>query len=177
MLIILYNLTASMFPQKPYLTSVHKNLYVDRHCSDKQFELIKEAAHDWSVATHNIATFTVAKMPTAVIVDPQETIIINLVSEDSPDILALDLSNPKSQFLGLYNNRGFISEIELVGNRLEIDDFKGIVLHEMGHSLGLKHNEAPEGMFTLMFSTANFGSDTITPTDVHNFCKIYHCKL
>ncbi|CAM6006387.1 unnamed protein product [Sphagnum balticum] len=71
--------------------------------------------------------------------------------------------------------RGF-AVIELVMDRiLDPNTMEMVLMHEMGHSVGLKHNEGMDGIDTLMYPDVILAADFITVTDRENFCKLYGC--
>jgi predicted Zn-dependent protease len=72
---------------------------------------------------------------------------------------------------------GAIPYIGIVRSRIEDYEFKEVMMHELGHVLGLKHNLGDDGTGTLMYPDVNLGSDTITDTDLKNFCKLYGCDV
>ena len=80
-----------------------------------------------------------------------------------------------NNILGLFDKKSIIPCIILVSNRILENDYKAVVLHELGHSLGLEHNEGINGIDTLMYPSIDLGSNHITFRDGQQFCKLYHC--
>lgn len=176
LLLILCNYSApKLTPKKEvYLTHIHKILYVDPNFTDEEFVYISMAASDWSKETNNIVTFDIIKLPQETI-DMTNSILVIKVSEYNPNIFYLDTIRG-NKTLGFFNNNHPMPNIEIVETRITTKNCKSTVLHELGHALGLKHNEGIEGMGTLMYPYDEHGSPTITETDLINFCKIYHCN-
>jgi Matrixin len=150
---------------------------VDRHFSNDEFLLIAAAAIRWTRATNHIIEYDVIKLP---ILDKWETaqpndVIIDIVSPDYPDVISLDTFNRQST-LAYYNGRGTAPMIGIVEERIaNFEDFQQVILHELGHSIGLKHNEGIEGIDTLMYPNIDLASRLITQDDLINVCKLYKC--
>lgn len=164
---------------KVYPAHVHKTLYVDRYLDDDTFEAISYAAIRWSVGTNHIIDYDVVRMPITdhkEIADPEASIVIVGVSPEYPDVIQSDTENGEST-LGIYKERcTALPVIELVLDRiLDPDTLEMVLMHEMGHSVGLKHNEGMDGVGTLMYPDVMLGADFITVTDRENFCKLYNC--
>jgi predicted Zn-dependent protease len=106
-----------------------------------------------------------------------DAIVIFNVTPDFPDIIILD-SIKNYSTLGYYNSRG-LDYIALVDARISEANYNAVVMHELGHALGLEHpdlDDHPEiGIGTLMYSMIDAGSNHITKDDLKQFCKLYHC--
>ncbi len=163
-------------PSTIYPEYVHKTLYVDRSFNNTEIELIVEASWEWAIATDQRVIYDIVVLPTEHI-PVQNSIILNKINEDNIMIVLLDHDN-KNITLGYYDDRMGIPYIGIVLGRIRTyKEFKTVILHELGHSLGLPHNESDEGMHTLMYPLVNFESDYITKIDADNYCKIHHCRL
>lgn len=158
-----------------YTEYTHDILYVDKTFTDDEVEYILAATWEWSKATDGRVTYDVVFLSSYNKIDFKHGILLNKVSEDNIEILALDRLNHNST-LGYYTNSGFMPQIVLVSNRISEREYKMVVMHEIGHSLGLKHNEGDEGMNTLMYPTVELQSDYISETDLKNYCKLHHCQ-
>ena len=153
---------------------VHTTIYVDRNFNDIEQEYIIEAAMEWGTATNHVAEFDVVQLPTREKIDVEHALIFIKVSADYPDIIIMD-NIKKTTTLGYYDSKSALPYIALVSDRLDDFNYKEVVLHELGHSLGLEHIEGEEGMLTLMYPYVDLGSDHITEKDLEQFCKLYHC--
>lgn len=157
-----------------YPEYVNKTLYLDSSFNDSEIEEILSAAWEWSDATENRVVFTVKILPQNHI-DPINAIIINKLSDDSAQVIMYDVFGGKNT-LGFYDNKNVIPFIGLITNRLNDKNYKPVVLHELGHALGLMHNEKEEDMGSLMYPIIDDASDHITAKDIKNYCDLHHCQ-
>lgn len=156
-----------------HILPVHKTLYLERSIDSNEFGYILQAAIEWRQVTNDAVTFDIKRLPCKISPVKDAIIIIN-VTPDYPEIILLDKFKRYST-LGFYNSDVGISYIALVKSRLDDDSFTQVVLHELGHSLGLDHIKGEKGVGTLMYPTINEGSLHITKTDLFYFCKLYNC--
>lgn len=163
--------------QIPHTLPVHKTLYLERGVSDEEMFHIIRATMEWHEVTNGQVTFDIKRLPTQNI-KPAEAIIVFNVSPDYPDIILLDAVK-HNRTLGYFNNDRGLEYIALVDQRITDSDFDSVVMHELGHSLGLDHPDSedhPErGIGSLMHSTIDEGSNHITSLDLKQFCQLYHC--
>lgn len=163
---------------KEFPSYVHKTLYVDRHFSDDEFIMIAWAANRWSETTNHIIDYDVVRLPITdhtEVADRNNSIVINKVSSDFPDVIAIDYYNGHST-LGYYTAQYSLPMIAMVNERIIMDeDFEQIIMHELGHSVGLDHMEGADGIGTLMYPSIDAASDFITQSDLISFCKLYKC--
>lgn len=156
---------------------VHKTLYLSREIYDDQVFHIAEAAMEWREATNGDVVFDIKMLPQQDLTFGDGIIVMN-ATPDYPEIIMLDYGNQHTT-LGLYNTNNGFPAIELVDERIDADNYTAVILHEMGHSLGLEHPDSPErpynGIGSLMFSSILFGNQHITTTDLKQFCHLYHC--
>jgi Zn-dependent protease with chaperone function len=158
---------------------IHKTFYIDRNVYDQEMLHIIEAALEWNEATNGQVIFDVKRMPRPNISATDSVIFFN-VSPDFPDIILLDNARKKPlTTLAYYNGGRILPYIAVVDERISEKDYTGVMLHEMGHYLGLQHpddEDHPEiGIGSLMHSTIDEGSGHITTEDLKQFCRIYHC--
>jgi hypothetical protein len=162
-------------PEKVYPTRVHKTLFLDRYFTPDEVAFITIAALEWSAATKNIVTFDVVALPQEKVVITENDIMIMNISPDHPLVLILDNSSNYST-LGYYDESFPVPIIYLVSDRMTGKEYVTVVLHELGHALGLEHNENIWEVGSLMYPSLDLGSRHITPYDLKKFCKLYRCN-
>lgn len=168
---------ASSIYVKTYPNYVHKTLYVERNFNEEEVAIITKAAISWTESTHHIAEIDVVTLPTKEKIDLVNGIIMLKENADYPEIIILDGFNGDST-VGYCNRRASIPYIAIVSDRIEDpDEYQAVVMHEVGHALGLEHQTGIEGMDTLMYPSVNIGSYTITKKDLKQFCSLYHCDV
>lgn len=173
---VIYIFAVNVFqPEKVYPTHVHKTLFLDRYLGVDEVAFITEAAKEWGTSTKNIVQFDVVTLPGENIRISDNDIMVMSISPDHPLILLLDDSN-KYSTLGYYDESMPVPIVYLVSERIKDKDYKTVVLHELGHSLGLIHNESIFAIGTLMFPNINSCANKITLYDLKKFCKLYHCN-
>lgn len=156
-----------------HVLPVHRTLFVERNIPDDEMLYILQAAMEWNQATDGQVVFDIQRLPNQKAVLKDAIVIIN-VNPDYPDIILLDQSKGYST-LGFCNSDSTIDYIALVNSRLDEDTFTPVMLHELGHALGLEHVKGVEGIGTLMYPTIDAGSKHITENDLMHFCKLYNC--
>lgn len=153
---------------------IHKILYIDSTFSNEEIADITSAALTWTTKTHYIARFDVVVLPTNQKIDLSKAIFILKITPGYPEVVLLDGLNHHST-LGYYHEKGAAPYIGLIPSRIEGYDYRVVVMHELGHAVGLKHAENLEDMGTLMYPVIDWGADSITHRDLVRFCKIYSC--
>lgn len=171
----IYEYASSIFlPNSNYSEYTHHTLLIDRSFTREEASDITSAAYEWMKETNHRVIFDIVYLPNTREKLTKDCILIVKVGPDYPDILIYDLNNHNT-VLGLYVNTQAIPTIELVSERMNRTTFRMVALHELGHALGLDHNEGLDGVNTLMYPTIDLGSDCITFTDLEKFCKLHHC--
>ena len=155
---------------------VHVTLYMDQEIA-KDASHVAEAALEWSNATNGEVVFDVAALPEEHI-DPTKSIILSHVTPEFPYIIVLDSLNQNST-LAYCDRNAMLPYIALVTERIDEDEFASVMMHELGHYMGLEHPDSKEhpelGMGTLMYSNLTHGSNHITQEDLEQFCRLHHC--
>lgn len=152
---------------------VHKTLYLSREIYDDQLQYITAAAMEWNDDTNGDVTIDIKRLPERNI-NPGDALIVMNVTPDFPEVIILDNLNQYST-LGFYNDDSMVRYIGLVDERIDVPIYSAVVMHEVGHALGLEHIKGIDGIGTLMCPTINLGSTHITMEDLHQFCTLYHC--
>lgn len=173
LLVITTQIVAPQSAERP--SHIHKTLLVDRNFTDEELMLIMSAATEWTEATHHVAEIDVIQLPNDNEMLSFDSIIVTNASPDSPDILIQEAVTAHST-LGLYTRRQGLDVVEIVSSRIPKEQYRTVVLHELGHAFGLEHAPGLDGIDTLMCPYIEFGANHITPTDLENFCKLYKCS-
>ena len=152
---------------------IHKTLYLSRNLDNDEILNIIKAVNEWQDDTNNEVSFDIKKLPQDNI-DPENSIIILNVDEDYPEVIEIDATNDATT-LAFYDYINKIHYIAFISDRINIDDYASITMHELGHSLGMEHLKGINNIGALMFPSIDFGSDHITHKDLIYFCQLYHC--
>lgn len=183
-LLCLWAEVASPIVQKKHKESewklpVHITLYLEKSVFSLEKKYVSQATTEWSEATDGQVTFDLAELP-AQDIDITKSIVLVNVTSDFPQIIVLDtFNNNNNSTLAYCDRNATLPHIDLVYDRINDEEFKPVIEHELGHYLGLEHpntKEHPEwGLGTLMYSSLVHGADHITPEDLTQLCKLYHC--
>lgn len=176
-IVILYLFSVAVFqPEVYYPKHSHRTLFLDRNLNEDEVMFITRAALEWTERTKHVIEFDVVTLPNPdAVVTPNDIVLVS-ISQDHPDIILLDKEND-AETLGFFDPNSRIPLIYLVSTRLTYINYVAVVLHELGHAIGLEHNEDISGIGTLMYPTISLAAPYITAIDLHNFCKLYHCNL
>lgn len=166
-------------PRPGHVLPVHKTLYLERTISDEQLFHLLEAAIEWNTVTDGQVVFNIKRLPRPTI-DQKDSLVVFNVTPDYPDIIILDNARKKPlSTLAYFSGERMLPYIAIVDTRISEKDYTGVMLHELGHYLGLQHpdtEDAPEiGMGSLMYSNIDSGSQHVTTEDLQQFCELYHC--
>lgn len=158
---------------------IHKTLYIERTVYDDELFHIIDAAIEWNEATDGQVVFDIKRMPRPDI-SPANSVVFFNVSPDFPDIIILDNARKRPlSTLAYFSGERLLPYIAVVDARISDKDYTGVMLHELGHYLGLQHpddDDHPEiGVGSLMYSNIDSGANHITNDDLKQFCQLYHC--
>ncbi len=154
------------------------HIKIDRDFSQKEKELIARAFHSWEVASQNKLRFILTwNQPKPGDyknhLNPSENAGIFLWHLPKKPAEA-DARYPSGWkiYYGLMNyGRGENSGNIIVFKKIPKDKFYSVVVHEVGHLIGLNHNS--ELTWSIMHPSAV--AHCITQLDAEKLCKLYNC--
>lgn len=156
---------------------IHVTLYLEKSVFDNEVQHVSEAVLEWYNVTDGQVVFDLETLP-AKNIDPHNSIVLVNISPQYPQIIVLDTYN-ESSTLAYCDRNAALPYIGIVFDRINEDEFTSVIMHELGHYMGLEHpdtKEHPEwGMGTLMYSNLTHGSNHITREDLEQFCQLHHC--
>lgn len=156
-----------------YELPVHRTIYLERTFYDDEVVHVIKAAMEWYDVTNGQVVFDIKVLPQNNIMIGDAVVFMN-VTPDNPEIMVLD-NKYHYTTLGYTNSVDGLSYVLFVDERIPDSDYEMVMMHEMGHVLGLEHIEGEEGWNTLMFPTTDLQSPHITNKDLYYFCQKYHC--
>lgn len=131
------------------------------------------AALEWTETTNHIVDYDIIQLPSLTPTKTSDCLYFTKITPDTPMAVLYDRTN-KNTTLAYYDNAS-LPMVAMISERISDDEFKAVVMHEIGHSLGLEHNEGMEGIGSLMFPSILYGNEHITTLDGEKFCNLYHC--
>jgi len=171
------------------LPGIRKHIRIDQHFSEQEKKIIFDALITWENATKNFVKFHIIDVRANLLNGYEDSRMlianddhrhfevetIDIIKTYSHDDIILKIDKyEKMPILGYacflyYSNFTLIVVDRLTSSKM----FKAIVMHEIGHLLGMLHNKR---RYTLMYPYYNTNMETITRYDLHTFCKINNCN-
>lgn len=160
-------------PKISYEEYVYNTLYIDNNFTDSEVDIILSATWEWSNKTQHRVNYKVVILNDYhQDLDLKNGILFNKLNQYNINIY--DLDHQKDTItLGYYSNKKVIANINIVADRLNEDSYKDVVLHELGHSLGLHHNDDSS---TLMYPYIQYPQNGLTKKDIDAYCDLHKCK-
>ncbi len=162
----------------PHASAIHQTVYLDSTFTPHEVELIKEATSEWEKETHGVASYTVFTNFDASTYKHLKfnryNVYVFKVSRHTDYIKSKD-EGKDCCTLGYYDESSAGPFISIVWDRLMFatdDYYRGVVLHEFGHALGLSHREIDN---TIMHPHMDRSSMHLSPLDISYFCEKYTC--
>lgn len=176
--------SANIEPEtQEYPNSVYKTIYIDRQFSPEERQGIIKAAEEWSKATDNIVQYEIVEFPTDEEIDWENCLFFSKISEDHPTVVLSDFVDGVNIY-AYYSKSSGIPTISVIDGRIPDEHFKSVMMHEIGHSLGLDHVSTIDDIGALMYPYVYIEIDgiripvapnEITENDIEHFCELYHC--
>jgi hypothetical protein len=158
--------------------NLHKTVYIEDNLSQPQITAVFDALMQWEYETHDMVQFdikfysSIAEEQT--ITDIGHSLIIRNTTAVNKEIFDADMKQDHVLTVGIYTkNEHNIPMIMLVSDRLNIYLYEITALHELGHSLGLFHEQDKN---SIMYFNVNQGAGKITNIDLDQFCELYYCE-
>jgi len=172
------------------LPDLPKDIHIEARFTDEETAILEEAIAEadrelgMELLGHSILTYKGRY-------DDPDGFTVEDFDDGIPTVYVLREDSPEYRWVENATDRGYggyatLAEIHMVyrylpppdateEQRLEMrGNFKGIMLHELGHFLGMAHNPEPG---TIMCSSERCGSrpETYSLGDKRDFCFLYDC--
>jgi hypothetical protein len=158
--------------------NLHKTVYIEDNLSAWQVVEAVDALIKWEAATHDMAQFDIrfhtSISEEATITDICHSLIIRNTTSVNKEIAAADSPKDHLLIVGIYTKTEYnIPMIMLVDDRLDMSLYETTLLHELGHSFGLFHEDDSN---SIMYFNVSQGAGKITDIDMNQFCELYTCN-
>lgn len=119
-------------------TSINKCVYTDPQFSGIENSIIHNSLNEWSNKTNDLVTWSIKDWS-----DPKcnnSVLIIRNISTDQ-DVINIEMKIKRRLKGYTYKNNNFTYVLIVADNIENVHDYRIIMLHEIGHVLGLHHND------------------------------------
>lgn len=165
---------ASVAEVHPKASHIIKTLVLDRKFNEFEIGFIEGACKEWEEKTNHVVEFKIVRAIHKSFID-ENTIYINKSDKNNPTIFALEIMSSDTIF-GYYDGKSPIKSILIVSDNVDDIMYQTVVLHELGHALGLKHNTDYGDINTTMYPSINSRQSGLVKKDIDQFCSIYKCS-
>lgn len=156
------------------------NILISNQFSEEEIVIMSNSVYDWNNRTKGVISFTIVREPFKNM-DFNNSVLVIKASDLDPDVIIMDtISNCQSNSgctLGLTSSEDFpVSNIKIVSDRMKNNDqLYTTFLHELGHYIGLEHQDDIQSIGTVMFPITGEFRKELTRRDLKYFCDVYHC--
>lgn len=159
-------------PKKSLIAQV----LVTNQFSKQEKDIVEEAAFDWTSRTKGVVNLKIVYEP-FINIDFTNSVLMLKSNEHDPDIIIMDsVNNCNGCIIAITSRKHMVPYIKIVDSRVKnINHFYTVVLHEIGHYIGLNHLEGPQNIGTVMYPVHIGFRRELTVTDLKYFCEIYMC--
>ena len=162
----------------PHARRAVYNLYISSDFDENEVNIIQSSALEWQEKSNNIVmyniyyNFDIAKESS--IENKRQSVVFIKVSKYDERVTSYE-KKLKGRLLGYCDSSTPTPTILIVYDRLLGREYtQAVVMHEIGHSLSLGHNEEEN---TLMYPSQDKSAKHITDKDLQEFCKVWHCDV
>lgn len=172
-------LGASMLTCNPirYVSDTRQyNVYIDTSFTPEQRDAIITATMEWESATLETVTFVFSiikdKSQSLIVITPSTMTGLRILFPEE----FKDEEKHGMYLIGMTSHRGSDNQV-YIATDISKRDFFQTALHEVGHSIGLPHDEnADHEMKTTMNPDTHKSTTHLTCLDMQAFCKQWGCN-
>lgn len=155
----------------------HYTVVIDSSLTLKQKEIFLQAVDDWKMVLGDKASFKIVFADFDHGISPKTGEILVYGVVKPPGVTAAGMTQPtrlKTPWKFTDSKKPIKAKIWLDKTKEDAKLFKMICQHEIGHALGLQHNEDPRSVLHWILPSAE--KNVITCSDASALCDIWGCK-
>lgn len=181
-ILVIFIISCSSFPSYsvyPSLSYTHRYMYIDDNFTDEETNVILDSFKEWNCSSGGIVNFEFANKLSIKDVDKLDynnSIFIFKTTSHNKFIQFVDIQMSKKGLTTVGYYREFYDRapyIYIAVDRIPSKErFKPLLMHEEGHSLGLKHYD---GNQCVMNSVIDDAALDLNNYDFQNLCELYKC--
>lgn len=169
----------SILPRNVHINKIsHFDVYISNRFDANDVKLINEATQEWEEKTNHLIIYHIYYnfdiSHSSDIQYKSHSLVFIKLSKYDATMPQIDKTYG-GKVLGLFDGTGMVPKVFLIPDRLLGANYeRSVILHELGHFLGLSHSETED---TLMYPSQDHSSKHITKDDLQAFCKIWNCPV